>query len=221
MNILVIENSTRNLSIALKKGDQIFEQNSLSLNSSEYVMSAMGELLNKAVLDITDIDFFSLGLGPGSFTGLRIACSVIKGFNIGLRKPVVGLPSFLALACEFSFFDKSVAIISDARKNLIYGAIYRELKGQIKPKVAETLLPLEGFLRNLCDKDCVFVGESMKFKEEIKRIYPHAFISKNVNLPRAGFLIDKAERQYFNNKFVSVDRLQPLYLHPETCQIKK
>jgi len=219
--MLVIENSTRNLSIALKKHNEILEQNNHSLNSSEYIISMIEEFLNKTGLDITDIDVFSLGLGPGSFTGLRIVCSILKGFYISLKKPIVGLSSFLALAYEFSFFDKSIAIISDARKNLIYGAIYKKSKGKIKSEVAVKLLPLEEFLKNFCNKDCVFIGESIKFKESIKKIYPHVFISENINYPRASLLIDETEQQYLNNNFINVDKLQPLYLHPETCQVKK
>jgi len=138
-----------------------------------------------------------------------------------LKKPIVGLSSFLALAYEFSFFDKSIAIISDARKNLIYGAIYKKSKGKIKSEVAVKLLPLEEFLKNFCNKDCVFIGESIKFKESIKKIYPHVFISENINYPRASLLIDETEQQYLNNNFINVDKLQPLYLHPETCQVKK
>ena len=221
MNILVIENSTHNLSIALKKHDKIFEQNKLSANSSEYIISMIERLLNKADLDITGIDFFSLGLGPGSFTGLRIACSIIKGFYISLGKPIVGLPSFVALACESTFFDKNIAIISDARKNLIYGAIYKKSEGKIKPVVTEKLLPLEEFLKRFCNKDCVFTGESIKFKESIEKIHPHVFIAENIIYPRAGLLIDEAEQAYLNNNFISLDKLQPLYLHPDVCQVKK
>ena len=66
MNILVIENSTPNLSIALKKEDKIFEKNTACPDASAEIIPIIEKLLNRAKLDIAEIDAFSAGLGPGS-----------------------------------------------------------------------------------------------------------------------------------------------------------
>ena len=221
MNILSIDNSTRNLSVALKINDSLFEQTVKSLNYSEQIISTISMLLGKSKVDINEIDAFSLGLGPGSFTGLRISCSIIKGFCTSLKKPVIGLPSFLALACEFSFIEKKTVIITDARKNQVYASIYKQIKEKIETLVPEGLFYLNEFLQEFCDKDCVFIGESVKFKDTIKRILPGASICNNTTYPRASFLLDKTQERYLNKRFIKPDKLQPIYLHPEACQVKK
>lgn len=221
MNILAIENSLYCLSLALKKERLIYEGALLSSQASKHIVTMVKNILEEAELDISDIDVFSLGLGPGSFTGLRIACSVVKGFCLALDKPVIGFSSFIAIAQEYSFLNRNTAVIFDARKGLIYGGVYKTSSRGIKPLIKEKLSNLDYFLRKFCDNNCVFVGESIKFKERIKKFYPQALISEGINYPKAKFILTTAEKMYLNKKFIDLSFLEPIYLHPEACQAKR
>ncbi|RKY27706.1 MAG: tRNA (adenosine(37)-N6)-threonylcarbamoyltransferase complex dimerization subunit type 1 TsaB, partial [Candidatus Omnitrophota bacterium] len=95
MKILAIENSSFVLSVAIKKDNLVIEENVFSKESCQFIISVLNSLLERVKVNIQDLDCFLVGLGPGSFTGLRIALSVVKGLSLVLRKPVVGVGSFL------------------------------------------------------------------------------------------------------------------------------
>ncbi len=85
-------------------------------------------LLNEAGLRLSDMDGIAFGAGPGSFTGVRIACSAAQGLALGAGKPVVGVCTLQALA-EASGHDKVIAVL-DARMAEVYHAIYEIRNGE-------------------------------------------------------------------------------------------
>ena len=98
MNILSLDNSTQNLSLALKKGDKVFETNKLIPKGAEHIIPEVAKVLKKAKLKIGQIDCLAVGLGPGSFTGLRIGLAVAKGIAAALEIPIVSVSHF-EIAC--------------------------------------------------------------------------------------------------------------------------
>lgn len=221
MNILSLDNSSQNLSVALKAKDKIFEENKLIPKGAEHIIPAIAKVLKKAKLKINKVDYLAVGLGPGSFTGLRVCLSIVKGFSLALKKPVVAIPSFEAIAEEFTALNKTTAVIFDARKDLVYAGLYKRAGLKVKALKPVRLMRLEEFLRKSCNKDCLFAGESVKFKERINKVYPKALIKDAVTYPKAGFLFSKAEENIRLRRFVKLRDLEPLYLHPETCQVRK
>lgn len=220
MNILAIENSSFSLSVAVKNNGSIFQKTLLRNDAAQYIVSIIDGLLKKAKLPVHKLDLLTLGLGPGSFTGLRIACTIAKAISFAHNIPLIGLSSFWAIAEEYSF-SKDAVIIFDAKKNLIYGAVYAKLNNRLLRKIPERLIGLDEFLKKYCNNSAVFIGESIRFKKEILRIKPKAIIVDKEIYPKAKFLIKKAEEMAKKKKFTSIDKLEPLYLHPETCQIRK
>ena len=221
MNILSIENSTPSLSIALKSSNKITEKNLIVSDKSENILPLIDGLLKKSGLDIKKIDLLCIGLGPGSFTGLRVAVSIAKGLHIAAGIPLLGLPSYSALGHEYKGLGKEVVVLFDARRSLIYGAVYTQRKGRVITKTKEKLSELDYFLRRFCSKNSVFLGESFRFSRQIQRIWPRAAIYKEITYPKARFLIEQAEEPCRKNKLTPPEKLDPVYLHPETCQIRK
>ena len=221
MNILSLDNSTSHVSIALKKDEKVFEVNTLIPRGSDHIIPQIKKILAKARLTPAQIDCLAVGLGPGSFTGLRVALSIIKGFSLALKTPVVTASSFLAIAEEHTAEGKTLGVIFDARKDLVYAGLYKRSGAKLKALTPVRLTKLEGFLRDSCNKDCLFAGESVQFKERIRRLYPVALIKEKVTFPRARFLLAKAEEDLKKGRGVKLKDLEPLYLHPETCQIRK
>lgn len=89
---------------------------------SELILPLLQELLEEAGLTLTQLDGIAFGAGPGSFTGLRIACGVAQGLAFGANLPVMGIGTLEALAQQTG--DNSVIAALDARMGEIYHAAY-------------------------------------------------------------------------------------------------
>ena len=127
--VLAIDTATEVCSVAVLSGDRLTELiEVVGHRHSERVLPMIDAALEKGGLSLGDIDFFAFGAGPGSFTGLRIACGVAQGLAYGKRKRVVAVGSLRALAA-YAFArtndgDLLLAAI-DARMNEAYCAVYR------------------------------------------------------------------------------------------------
>jgi tRNA threonylcarbamoyladenosine biosynthesis protein TsaB len=124
VNLLAIETSTEFLSLAVSRGDAIFAHHvQAGQRHAELVLDAIAELFVRAELQLGDIDGIAYGEGPGSFTGLRIACGVAQGLALARGLKVIGVSTLLALA-EEAGSDRVLACI-DARMGEVYHAAYR------------------------------------------------------------------------------------------------
>ena len=126
---LAIDTATELCSVAVLHGDQTTELvEKVGNRHSERVLSMIDAALSRAQLVLGDVDLFAFGAGPGSFTGLRIACGVAQGLAYGKRKQVVPVGNLRALAADaFSRVLQGNLLLAaiDARMNEAYCAIYR------------------------------------------------------------------------------------------------
>ena len=139
MKLLALETSTRWLSVALWQDGEILVRRADSHNGgSALVLPWVAELLAEAGLRHADIDAVAFGAGPGSFTGLRLACGVAQGLAFGLDRPAMGVTTLEALAVA-SGEDRVFACL-DARMGEIYFAAYEvdgdEVTAVLAPRVA-------------------------------------------------------------------------------------
>jgi len=123
MNLLAIETSTDRLSIAVSAGGRLHETTSVvGQRHAELTLDAIESLLAAVGLDRGDLEGIAFGAGPGSFTGLRIACGVAQGLALGLEIPVLGVSTLAALA-EPAAAPRVIACL-DARMGEVYCAAY-------------------------------------------------------------------------------------------------
>jgi tRNA threonylcarbamoyladenosine biosynthesis protein TsaB len=95
---------------------------------SDLLLPMLTELLGEADLELQQLDGLAYGMGPGSFTGLRIACGVAQGLGLGADLPVLGISTLETLA-EEAGEDRVLACL-DARMNEVYAALYqRDVSG--------------------------------------------------------------------------------------------
>jgi len=90
---------------------------------SKELLPMLSNLLAEQGISWQDIQSFAVGVGPGSFTGLRVACATIAGINASLKKPVYALSS-LAITASQGTIGASFWVIEDARSGLVYAAQY-------------------------------------------------------------------------------------------------
>ncbi len=129
MNLLALDTSTEYCSAALLCGEVLeFRDVHAVQRHSELILPMIGEILEGARLKPAQLDGVAFGAGPGSFTGLRIACGVAQGIALGADIPVVPIGTLLALAGE-SAAPRVLACI-DARMGEVYHAAYERSDGQ-------------------------------------------------------------------------------------------
>ena len=123
MNLLALDTSTEYCSAALLCGEELTHRETHAVQRhSELILPMIEELLAASGLALGQLDGIAFGAGPGSFTGLRIACGVAQGLAFGAGLPVVPVGTLAALAQEAGA-DKVIACL-DARMSEIYHAAY-------------------------------------------------------------------------------------------------
>lgn len=126
MKLLAIETSTEFCSVALLSDDRILANEILAgQRHSEILLEMIQELLANAALNLHQIDGIAFGAGPGSFTGLRIACGVAQGLAYAANLPIIGINTLEALAQKTAAPFAVVAL--DARMGEIYHAAYQKI----------------------------------------------------------------------------------------------
>jgi len=128
MRILAVETSTEYCSVALWQDGTVSERCELvGQKHSEVLMEMLDAVLRDAGYRIQDMDGIAFGKGPGSFTGVRIACGVAQGLALGANLPVVGICTLEAVA-ETCGKEKVLAAL-DARMGELYLAAYEKRAG--------------------------------------------------------------------------------------------
>ena len=123
MRILALDTSTEYCSVALWQDGVVVERGELvGQKHSETLMAMLDALLHDTGVKLAQLDAIAFGMGPGSFTGVRIACGVTQGLALGANLPVVGVCTLEALA-EASGKSRVIAAL-DARMDEIYHAVY-------------------------------------------------------------------------------------------------
>jgi len=129
VRILALETSTEYCSVALWQDGTLQERSErVGQKHSEILMPMLDGLLQDSGFRIQDMDGIAFGAGPGSFTGVRIACGVAQGLALGTGLPVVGICTLQALALAAGH-DKVIAAL-DARMAEVYYAAYEKRDGQ-------------------------------------------------------------------------------------------
>lgn len=123
MKLLALDASTEFLSLAVLVGGQLYTHDEhAGQAASQLILPQIQRLLDQAELKLSGLDGIAFGAGPGSFTGVRVACGVAQGLGFGANLPVVGVNVLTALA-EAAGADKAI-VATDARMKEVYHAAY-------------------------------------------------------------------------------------------------
>lgn len=127
MRVLAIETSTLAGGVALLDGDRVRGEYLLDVRAthSERLMPAIDRLLRDAGWAAADVQGLAVAVGPGSFTGLRIGLSAVKGLALALGIPIAAVPTLDAMAATLPFAELPVCPVLDARKGEVYCSLYR------------------------------------------------------------------------------------------------
>lgn len=221
MKILGIDTTTKFLCIGIYDNSKIYEYNlELGTLQSSLLLPWIKRLLDALHWRIKDIDYFACGLGPGSFTGIRVGLSTIKGLTWALKKPILGISTLDIIACNAQEYNGIIIAAIDAKRNLIYCSAYKNNRKGLKRIMPYLLLAKDDFLKKIKPKS-IILGDALRiYKEEIlKEIRGANLLDKDYWYPKARNIMVLALEKIKDRKFNTFN-IKPIYLYPKECQIR-
>ena len=212
--ILSVDTSTKVCSVAIHENGLLlanveqFEENS----HAERLALLIQEVCNNAKLKLHQIDAFALAKGPGSYTGLRIGSSTLKGLCFALEKPLIAIGTLRMMAegmFQMADDDTLVCPMIDARRMEVYTAVY-DSKGNTIPPEQAMIVDENRFSTLFAQHKILFAGNGA---EKCKPI----FTNKNAHFvsdyhPFAKNMGELAFQSYKEKKFADVAYFEPEYL---------
>ena len=226
MLILAIECATGSASIAVLDDDRLIGEVYLGAerHHAEVLLPALEHLFSITGMTIDEIDLLACTKGPGSFTGVRIGLSTVKGLALAAQKPIVGVSTLKVLAMNRGFSKNLICTLLDARKNEAYWGLYRiNENGLPEAETEDRLNDIEAVIRELSREPVDFIGDgALRYRDKIQEGVPSAGISNDyrMNHPDASALgriaFDHYKRGWVDNPLT----LTPVYLHLSAAELK-
>ena len=216
-NLLSIETSSVSCSVCIKTDEVLSKlyQNNISNIHGEVIFEFIESALNEVAIEKEDLDFIIFGSGPGSFTGLRVGCSVAQGLGYGLKIPIIPISSLRILAQRaINDLDaKEVVVINDAHMEELYIGKYILSENIAIPSKPDFSILKEDIsdLVLSATKDLFFVGNAANLLDtKLKdRIFSDLIPTANSSFALAEDLISK-------QKFISAEKVKINYISGES-----
>jgi len=224
MKILGMDTSTLMTTVAITDDQKLLGEYSLSvdMSHSEMLVPMIKSTLDGLKIHIDDIDLFTISIGPGSFTGLRIALATAKGFAIANNKPIIGVPTLEALSYNICSESHIVPMI-DARRDRVFSGVYKwngNILEVVKQDDAFDIVEYCSYLNKNYDKIYVNGNGSIAYKNIISEVLRDKviFAPFNLNYIRASSICEIAYQRFKNGKIDDVDNLKPVYLRESQAE---
>ena len=223
MLILGIETSTKTGSVAVVSDKAVIAQYSLNIEitHSERLMSTVDRVLRDTGIALSQLDGFAVATGPGSFTGLRIGVSTVKGLAFATGKPTAAVPTLYALAWNVPHAALPVCPLLDARKNEVYAAVYTSDGSALRQAMPEAVVPLSR-LGDLVSGRAVFTGEAaLLYRDEIETMFGERalFAPRSVILPAAAAVAEIGLGMIRTGRQTDIDSLAPTYIRRPEAEV--
>jgi tRNA threonylcarbamoyladenosine biosynthesis protein TsaB len=226
VRILAIDTSTRVGSIALVEGPLLKAQNILDIRATynQRLLPGIERILTDAGWSLDDLDGFAVSLGPGSFTGLRIGLSIVKGLAWATGKPLVGVPTLDGLAANVSFVPYMICPILDARKGEIYAALYRQGDEGIPERLTSYMAIKPEEMLALISETTVIIGDGLLshgdyLRRELGNLLvlapPHLSVIHASSVAWLGW------HRLRSGEFEDVSSCTPLYVRPSEAELNR
>ncbi len=224
MYILGIDTSTRSCSAALIEDQHLRAE--LTVNGgdthSTHVMALIDQVIKAAAVTIAEVDGFAVTCGPGTFTGLRIGMSTVKGLAMAQDKPIVGVSSLAALAMQACGSDALVCSMIDARREQVYCRCYRCTDNEtIHPCTPERVCDLPEAI-GCIDEPALFIGSgALLYAAHIRaHLGPLArFAPCLAHTLRASTVASLAREKLINGDIEDLAGVVPVYLRKSDAQV--
>jgi tRNA threonylcarbamoyladenosine biosynthesis protein TsaB len=226
MVTLAFDTSSKTVAVALLRDDVIIYDAiiNIDLNHSEVLLSAIDYACLQTRIKISEIDLFACIIGPGSFTGLRIGVSTLKGLMLATGKPAVGISSLAALALNVGKSSKIICSAMDAGRGQVYIAFYRYNENGLLDQIGtdKAVDPLE--IIHHPEQEIIFVGDgAIKYADIISNPKTNKIniASSAQQYIRASSVAILGREKYNRNELLNAETFVPLYLRSADARVKK
>lgn len=174
--ILAVDTATRVQSVALLDGDTVLEhsQRRVKFNHGSTLLEHLSQTFDEQMVGIDDLDLIAVGVGPGSFTGLRVGLAIAKSLARSEEIPIVGISTLAALAYPIARAnpDAQICPMYDARRREIYTGVYRWRDGQLAELQADHTAAPPAYRERLIDRagsaqQLIVVGDAPRKYDEL------------------------------------------------------
>ncbi|AWI07103.1 tRNA (adenosine(37)-N6)-threonylcarbamoyltransferase complex dimerization subunit type 1 TsaB [Clostridium drakei] len=191
MKILSLDSATEAATCAVIEDNRLLGEITFNYKKQHSIlmMPMIDKLLKNLKIDINSLDGFVVSKGPGSFTGLRIGVSTIKGLSQGTDKPFVSVSSLDALAYNLAYTGGTICPIIDALRNNVYTALYNFVDNKLQRVSDYMIISIDDLISTMNEQNVkvCFIGDAIyKFKEKLTNNI------KNVNFAPAHLNVVKA-----------------------------
>lgn len=225
MYVLGIDTSTPCGSVGLVNDTEVISEFLLNvpLTHSERLLSAIHVVLNEAGCAMEALDGWALSLGPGSFTGLRIGVSTVKGLAFATGKPVVGIPTLDGLAAQIAPTPYLICPMIDARKKEVYTAFYRYNQEGLLVRLSDyQAVRPEVLIRGVKEKT-IFVGNGVPtYGEMLRATVPlfALFPADPLHLLHGSVVARLGVDLLRKENTLDMATFSPIYVRPSEAEIK-
>ena len=223
MRILGIDSSTPGCSVALLNDDTVVAEQIAEPrpSHSKYLLQMVDQVLKDGKIRLDDVDGFTVTIGPGSFTGLRIGVSLLKGFVLATEKPFIGINSLEALAHTIDSPDHPICTTLDARKSEVYAMVFESRKDGLHPLLKETVLSPEALCEKI-ERPTLFIGSGTEryhqlFKESLGSRFIQPGTQPRFSSAAGAALL--ASRQFNHQKHFDLDQLKINYIRKSEAEL--
>ena len=172
-------------------------------------------MLSDLEIELSDIDVFACGIGPGSFTGVRIGAATVRAFCDSLEKEAVAVTSLEALANNVNSFDGIIVSLVFAREGECYTQAFENSEEILSPCVM-TVDEIKDFAK---DKKCLFVGDGAVInKQELKKLAKASFAKGRHNVISGASIAEIGYKRALLGKTGNSNVIAPLYLRKSQAE---
>jgi tRNA threonylcarbamoyladenosine biosynthesis protein TsaB len=216
MLTLAFDTSSRTAAVAVLRDDTILYDSIINtgLNHSEVLMPEIDYACRRVGIKISDINLFACTLGPGSFTGLRIGVSTLKGLMLATGTPAAGVSSLAAVVLNVGTTSKLICSMIDAGRGQVYVAYFRYNDKNILQQISEEKAVNPQEIINNTDKNTLFVGDgAIKYADIIKSIKSEVSIASDLqHYIRASAVGILGRKKFAEKDLLDASTLVPVYL---------
>ena len=227
MKVLGVDTATTGGGIGIIDDEKVLAEYTFDAGDtpSAGLIPAIQTVLDQARLDLAALDAIAVSLGPGSFTGVRVGLSAVKGLSLAAGMPVLGVSTLDALAFQFPPTSTLICPFIDARKGEVYTALYKQREGGgLERLTPYQVLSPAALLSQLASHTTVFVGDGVEVYGEFIKGHlgeralfapPEMRFLKGETVATLGLeRIKQGERD-------DIASLVPLYVRPSEAELKR
>ena len=225
MLVLGVETSTMQGGAALVGDDGLCSEYTLNVEAthSERLLPTIDRMLSDARIDLMALSGLAVSIGPGSFTGLRIGLSTVKGLAYATGLPVVGVPTLEALASTVSFASAHICPVLDARKQEVYAALFRCERGELVRVMEDSALAPEALCKAI-RQPTIFLGDGLAaYGDLFQRLLGDLLLvpPSPGRGARPAWVAELGRRRLLRGERDPIDTLVPAYLRPSEAELRR